>query len=531
METTNRDGLDTHTGTRTTGGQKPPTGEAFVPVPGLVIAAHPDPARIGEEAPLTELLGGSTARLSRREPGFLPPTGEIMPRPLGASFLSRRPLLLSPGPEGTVVLRRGESPIEVEVEGVALAESRRFDAGEVERGVVLVLAGRIVLVLQPISAVPLADGPSFGLVGHSRVMARLRQEIRAAALLRVPVLLRGETGTGKELVARAVHDACLRRGPYLTVNLGAMVPNLAASELFGATRGAYTGADRQREGFFRRADRGTLFLDEIGEVPVEIQVMLLRTLETGRVQAVGGVEEKQVDVRVITATDADLEAAISEGRFRPALLHRLAGYEIHVPPLRVRRDDIARLLVQFLRQETQNLRDEPLDGTSDTSWLPAPVVARLVSHDWPGNVRELQNVARRLAVLRHVEGNIDPHPLLDQLLSPAAGNQKTSSPSVIPSLPHEGRTGADVEPEELIEALERAGWQPGPAAKALGLSRQALYRLIDDHPDLRTAAELGADELRGALARHGSVAATARALRVSPQGLKRRLTALDLDSD
>ena len=531
VETTSIDFFDSPTDTNTTGFGEAPGGWQPPLVPGLVILAHPEPARVGEEAPLADLARSATARLSRREPGFLPPSSEVAPRPLDDSALSRRPLLFVRGPgRGEITLRRHESPTPIVAGGQPIETERTFTAEEIGRGVVLVLAGRIALLLQPLPLAPPRPAPGYGLIGHSPAILRLRREIQAASLLEVPVLVRGETGTGKELVSRAVHDALPRRGPYLAVNLGALVPALAAAELFGATRGAYTGADRARDGYFRRADGGTLFLDEIGEAPLEVQVMLLRTLETGKVQAVGGVEEKQVDVRVIAATDADLEAAIAAGRFRSALMHRLAGYEIRVPPLRERRDDIARLLFHFLREESRALGDSLAEAAAASPWPPAPEVARLAEHDWPGNVRELKNVARRLAVLRHVEGPVDPGPLLDQLLrSPAAAGQpQAARPAEDGGAPPAGRhrPGSAVGRGELLEALEKHAWRPGPAAKELGLSRPALYRLIESHPDLHLATELGEDELRGALEKHGSIEAAARALKVSPQGLKRRWSAL-----
>ena len=521
-------GPDAPTETSTTAAQETPSGDVSRRVPGLVIVAHPDLGRVGEEAPLAALVTGGSAELSRHEPRFLPPGLDVAPRPLGDSHLSRRPLRLSPGPEpGSIILRRGDSPIAVKVCGEPIEGRRTFSANEIERGVTMVLAGRIALLLQRVSLTPPPSGPDFGLVGSSWAMSKVRREIQAAALLDVPILLRGETGTGKELVARAVYDARLRGGPYLTVNLGALVPALAASELFGATRGAYTGADRRREGFFRRAAGGTLFLDEIGEAPIEVQVMLLRTLESGRVQAVGGAAEKAVDVRVIAATDADLEAAIDAGRFRSALLHRLAGYEIHVPPLRARRDDIARLFVHFLDAEARALGGSARGESSDP-WPSAAVMERLANHRWPGNVRELKNVARRLAVLRHVDGAVDPGQLLDQLLRPAGGGSAEPPPDhVEPSSAR--RRGADIAPDELLEALERHRWRPGPAARALRLSRPTLYRLIAAHPDLRTASDLGEAEIHDALDRHGSVAAAAEALRISPQGLKRRMSALGIE--
>jgi len=537
METTNLDGFDSLTDTSTTGYDEAPSGWTPRLVPGLVIVAHPEVGRVGEEAPLAELAAGSRARLSRREPLFLPPNSDVAPRGLGDSSLSRRPMLLYRGPgPGEVTLERGESPTPLFVDQERVGSQRIFSAEEISRGKVLVLAGRVALLLCQVPLVPPAAAPELGLVGHSLAMMRLRREIQAASLLDVPVLVRGETGSGKELVSQAVHDARPRRGPYLAVNLGALVPALAASELFGATRGAYTGADRPRDGYFRRADGGTLFLDEIGEAPLEVQVMLLRTLESGRVQAVGGVEEKQVDVRVIAATDADLEAAIAAGRFRSALLHRLAGYEIRVPPLRERPSDIARLLVHFLREESSALGGPPQqDG--EPPWPAAPDLARLVAHDWPGNVRELKNVARRLAVLRHVEGIVDAGPLLDQLLRQSAVSPPLASgPPPAPAgtaAPPAGwrRVSSEIGPDELLQALEQNAWSPGPAAETLGISRPALYRLIEAHPELRTTADLSEEELRAAIASHGSVASAARALKISAQGLKRRLSALGLPTE
>ena len=272
------------------------------------------------------------------------------------AYLSRRPILLGPGREtGGLQLERASSPIAVQVGEHDAGETRTFPPDEVARGVVLVLSRRVALLLHLLNPVPISV-PHFGLVGESGSTVRLRQEIRSAAELEIPVLLRGETGTGKELVARALHEASSRSGgPYRTVSLAALPPSLAAAELFGAVRGAYTGADRPKEGFFASAHGGTLFLDEIGEAPIEVQVLLLRALETGEIQPVGSVDPRPVDVRVIAATDADLASAVADNRFRAPLLHRLAGFEIHLPPLRQRRDDVARLLDHFLRQEARAL--------------------------------------------------------------------------------------------------------------------------------------------------------------------------------
>ena len=249
---------------------------------------------------------------------------------------------------------------------------------------------------------PARETDRFGLIGDSAAVAQVRADIRRVADLEVAVLLRGETGTGKELVARAIHRSSARRSrPYLAVNMGAIPPALAAAELFGAARGAFTGADQRRAGYFSQAHGGTLFLDEIGETPAEVQALLLRALETGEVQPLGAEAPRRVDVRVLAATDADLEASIAAGRFRAPLLHRLNGYEIRLPALRERREDFGQLFFAFLRQELEAMGEgERLEdpGPRGTPWLPAPVVARLAAADWPGNVRQLRNVARQIAI-------------------------------------------------------------------------------------------------------------------------------------
>ena len=299
-------------------------------VPGLTILHHPDAGRVGERVALAGLASGREESLSRTVPAFSAP-GKSLLRPLSDPYLSRRPIRLLPGAEpGGVLLRCGESGTALVADGAAVTGDPgdlEIPPARLERGVVLLLAGRVVLLLSRLDPVGVAGTPDFGLVGASAPVVALRREIQRVAGLDVPVLLRGETGTGKELVARALHDAGPRRSrPFVAVNMAAIPPTLAAAELFGAARGAFTGADRKRDGTFQRADGGTLFLDEVGETPPEIQALLLRALETGEIQPVGSDEIRRVDVRLVAATDSDLEGAVTAGRFRAPLLHRLAGY-------------------------------------------------------------------------------------------------------------------------------------------------------------------------------------------------------------
>jgi len=502
--------------------------------PGLTILSHPDPQRTGERAALLALVSDGEALLSRAEPTFGPPGGGTG-RPLADPHLSRRPLLISPAQEGGVVLSAAGSPTQVIAGGEPLGEGRSFSARELAAGIVLLLANRIVLLLHRF--VPQSDPgiPSFGLVGESDAIREVRQQIRQVADLDLPVLLRGETGTGKELVAQAIHRASRRRDrPYYALNMGAVPASLAAAELFGAAKGAYTGADRKRRGYFSLAHGGTIFLDEIGEVPPEIQPLLLRALENGEIQPVGAEEPVRVDVRTIAATDSDLEAAIAAGTFRSPLLHRLSGYQIRLPPLRQRRDDIGRLFLHFLRQELEAIGegfrlDDP--GPDARPWLPAPFVARLAAAGWPGNIRQLRNVARQLVVDSRGFAVAQISSQLDELLDSSEWRRPKAPAAAEPSSPppERHRSPMEVSEEELLSALRANRWHPGATARQLRISRPALYLLIDSCPHTRKAADLSREEIEQAAARCGGrITEMVEILEVSEDGLKRKMKKLGL---
>ncbi|MEM1205567.1 MAG: sigma-54 factor interaction domain-containing protein, partial [Acidobacteriota bacterium] len=367
---------------------------AAVPVPGLTILAHPDPQRIGERLPLPVLALGRSVSLSRLEPAFRRRgQGDAKAAlPLAVRTLSRKPLRLVGETSGAVTVDVQDTSTGVVVDGTPVQGRRTFGPEEIQRGVGLVLGRRVALLLHPMLTPPGADTPKCGLVGDSDSMMGLRHEILRLAPLKVPVLLRGESGTGKELAARALHDQSPRSNqPFVVVNMATLNPTLAAAELFGAVRGAFTGADRKRPGLFQAARHGTLFLDEIGETPVEVQAMLLRALESEEILPVGGIEPEGIEVRVIAATDLRLEEAMEGGRFRAPLYHRLAGYTLHLPPLRERLDDLGQLLQVFLEREIAAFREEAVGANGSVSvpqtpYPSAEIVARLVRHPWPGNV-------------------------------------------------------------------------------------------------------------------------------------------------
>ena len=236
-----------------------------------------------------------------------------------------------------------------------------------------------------------------GIIGVDPALLRVVRTAARVARTTVPVLVTGESGTGKELIARLIHDrGPAPGGPFVAVNCGTLSRELADSELFGHERGAFTGAHGRKRGWFEEADGGTLVLDEIGELPLELQPKLLRVLETGRVRRVGGNGDVSVNVRVVALTLRELPREVARGAFRLDLYHRLAGFELALPPLRARRGDVARLARHFLAQLAGELGPRTLDE---------PALARLLAHDWPGNVRELRNVLRRAALVcpRHLD--------------------------------------------------------------------------------------------------------------------------------
>jgi two-component system, NtrC family, nitrogen regulation response regulator GlnG len=517
----------------------------------LTVLCHPKASRVGEVAILTTLVVGEPVAVSRLEPIFRPPTGDSLDGkggPLADPYLSRSPFFLE-AHDAQIRISNGASGTPIQVQGEPLEGTRDFSPEAIQWGVVLELANRVVLLLHFDHGGPRRN-PNYGLVGESDAVRWLREEIRRVAELDVAVLIRGETGTGKELVAQAIHRSSGRRGrTFLSVNMAAVPASVAAAELFGAAKGAFTGADADRPGYFGRAQGGTLFMDEVGETPLEVQVTLLRALETGEVQAVGAAAPRRVDVRLVAATDRNLEEAVAAGQFRAPLLHRLGGYEIVAPPLRDRREDFGRLLFHFLHQELAEFGlEKRLEARSASTrpWISASLVARLALMPWPGNIRQLRNVARQLVIASRGHATVHMTPGVERLLAEAADPRSqgpsASAPASVSSVPEVVPTAApdpgtkrryrrpsEVDEAELLAALEENRWRLKPTAEALGVSRTSLYTLVDQCPAVRTAAQLSEEEIREAAARHGGDARTmAEELRVSRRGLRQRMRALDL---
>jgi formate hydrogenlyase transcriptional activator len=305
------------------------------------------------------------------------------------------------------------------------------------------------------------------IVGSSESLRQVLASVVQVAPTVSTVLITGETGTGKELIARAIHKRSRRAGrAFVRVNCAAIAPSLLNSELFGHERGAFTGAVQRRQGRFELAEGGTLFLDEIGDLPEETQVALLRVLQEREFERVGGSETISVDVRVIAATNRNLEAAMNEAKFRRDLFYRLNVFPISVPPLRQRREDIPSLVEAFVRELSRAM------GKKVTS-IPQATMEALQRHDWPGNIRELRNIIERGMILSR--GNV--------LHVEFPTNTDSNAPaSAAPEQPAAG-TLADVERRHILEILDVVGWKVGGkdgAASRLGMPRTTLQRRMRD---------------------------------------------------
>jgi transcriptional regulator with PAS, ATPase and Fis domain len=316
---------------------------------------------------------------------------------------------------------------------------------------------------------PLPNPLTVFMVGNSPAMLEVFEHIRRFAACDVPVLITGESGTGKELVARAIHDRSNRAdGPFVALNCAAVPPTLIASELFGYEKGAFTGATARKHGHIEHAHRGTLFLDEIGDMPIDLQGLLLRFLQEGEILRVGGRQPIKVDVRVVAATNVRLREAIAAGKLREDIYYRLNVLTIELPPLRERDGDVEVLATYFLREIARELQRDLPGFTPEAT-------AAMLGHSWPGNVRELIAIIRRAVVL----ANGPLIELSDLRLEPA--RPVRSKPAIEttqtgPSIKR-GRGGA-VERDAVLQALEGNRFNLTRAARSLGVSRATLYRML-----------------------------------------------------
>ena len=314
------------------------------------------------------------------------------------------------------------------------------------------------------------EGAFTGMIGVSAAMRGVFQLAAKVARFDATVLITGESGTGKELVARGIHR--LGKGgdaPFIAVNCGGVPADLLESEFFGYVRGAFTGAEREKKGLFESADGGTLFLDEIGEMPLDLQVKLLRVLQEGEVRRVGAVQAHRVDVRVLTATNRNLQKLVHQGLFREDLFYRLNVFNIHIPPLREHPEDIQPLCVHFLARLGEKM------GKRDVRLAPG-AQTRLLTHDWPGNVRELKSALERALILT------DGHTILPEQLPEQLGaqNQQRRLEDFFGTFSIK-RAKKIMEERLIARAMEHCGGNKSRAAKILEISYPALLSKLKEH--------------------------------------------------
>ena len=314
-----------------------------------------------------------------------------------------------------------------------------------------------------------APRPAY-MIGNSVAIRRVYALIHKAAESSIAVLIQGETGTGKELIARAIHFTGARKDAiFVAQNCGALPAALLESELFGHVKGAFTGAVRDKKGLFEAADGGTIFLDEVGDMPAELQVKLLRVLQEGVIRPVGGVEERRVDLRVVSATNKDLAAEVREGRFREDLYYRLNAFIIHAPPLRERTDDIPALVTPFLAQASARLGKK-------VAGISREALERLAAYPFPGNVRELENEIEKDVLLIPEGGMIDTNALSEKI---SAARPTGPGPAFSPEQLSLGDAVSAVQREWIAHALTKHGGNKTKAAEELGVDRKTLHSMIE----------------------------------------------------
>lgn len=408
------------------------------------VAGLGQPAVVGlVKAPATAELGLSLVELSRPLTLGRDEAADLRLDDPGASRLHAR------------VERRGETVLVTDlgsrngtwVDGVQVGKS-----GTVAALHSVVRIGRSLFVVADVAPYSRQRPPELGGMIGGASLDDARDALLTIGPTRSPVLVLGETGTGKEVVAGLVHELSQRAGPFVALNCAAVPAELVDAELFGHARGAFSGATRERTGLFRTAHGGTLFLDEIGEMPAPVQAKLLRTLETGEVRPVGDDQSLVVDTRVVAATNRDVDELIESGAFRGDLLHRLAGLRVRLPPLRARREDVPLLSLAFAHAAGAELTSAALEA--------------LMLHPWPGNVRELRNVVAAAVEVARRKGRSE---ITDQDVVPLL---------VVPSVRRGSASRADQEQQRITEALERASGDVASAAALLGMGRSALYEAL-----------------------------------------------------
>jgi DNA-binding NtrC family response regulator len=408
----------------------------------LCVVSSPDAEAVGKSFPLVT----REIRVGRD-----PEPGPYLRAVVSDDRISRQHAAIVNDGQGVRISDCGSS------NGVHL-DGQRVQSAPLEAGSVLRLGDSLLVVVRGAPAAE-EDAAGLGMVGRSPLLAAIREVLRRVSDSRLPVLITGETGTGKEVVAAAVHRESRRAGAFVPINCAALPATLVESMLFGHRKGSFTGATSDQEGAFARADGGTLFLDEVGELSLEAQPKLLRVLEDGEVTPVGASRATRVDVRLVTATNVPLEEAVARGRFRQDLLARMAGVQLRTPALRDRIEDVPALFSHFL---PEGMRARPAS---------ADFVEGLLLHSWPQNVRELARLAERLCVLHRSP------PRWELAMLDEPWRRRVIDRGADPA---EEALHGPPSREELLALLARFDGNVSLLAKHVGRNRKQVYRWMDD---------------------------------------------------
>jgi PAS domain S-box-containing protein len=375
------------------------------------------------------------------------------------SFCGGQPILLDTAEYPVNIITRGGEPRRLEMTATMMRD-------ETDREIGVLATFRDITDLFELRVKAREMTGFSNIIGCDNKMVEVFRQIKDVSVYDYPVHISGETGTGKELVANAIHNESMRAGnPFVPINCGALPEGLIESELFGHVRGAFSGAIRDKKGRFELANKGTIFLDEIAELPKLLQVKLLRFLQEGAFEKVGGEKTASVDVRVVSATNKDLKKEVKMGSFREDLFYRLNVIPIHIPPIRERKSDIPLLVDHFLSQAPMVQGQRPVCITQEA-------LNKLMDYNWPGNVRELQN-AVQFAIVRCKGKVIRPEDLPLELKD------------IICEKPKRGPL-RKLDAEQVMTALTKTGGNKARAAKVLGVGRATLYRFLGDHPRVLT---------------------------------------------
>jgi len=479
------------------------------PLLGLTIVWHPDLGRVGEQ--FVGSIDSGVVELSRFAPLFRRPGLDGLA--LGHGGISRDPVRIVRDNTDAIAIHPSAGRMVLELNGNEIRQTCYLSAQQIDAGQILGLGRTILVCLHWIRCLPKnnsADG--FLGVGSAAILAR--DQIHQVATTDLPVLILGETGTGKEIAARAIHALSKRKAKRLvTVNMATLNESLAVADLFGSVKGAYTGAQSARKGLFTESESSTLFLDEIGNTPYSVQPMLLRVIEGGDYRPLGAQQDLHSTARLIAATDQALGSTI----FNQALLRRLESYVIHLPPLRARREDIGVLITHILN------RDALVHGSSID--LPVPLVAQFARYDWPGNIRQLAHALQR-AMLALRSGEV-PH--FDNLIKvpQESSGQITATNGLPAGAAQHKKKPADLSEQDVLCAMENNHWFIQAAAQELGISRPSMYKLLRAHTQIRPIEKISEEEIKQTMKLCGGLVENCAAhLKTPTESLRRYLRTL-----